>query len=57
MLSGSLFTMMMLAIEFNNKDEVSSSVGTLDGGYVHNAPLPQVPQVQNASLTTDGVKC
>jgi hypothetical protein len=27
-------------------------VGTLDGGYVRNIPLPRVPQVQSASLVT-----
>jgi hypothetical protein len=29
-------------------------VGTLDGGYVLNVPLPRVPQVQSASLMTGG---
>ncbi len=27
-------------------------VGTLKGGYVHNVPLPRVPQVQSASHMT-----
>jgi hypothetical protein len=27
-------------------------VGTLDGGYVHNVPLPTVPPLQSASLMT-----
>ncbi len=28
------------------------SVGTLKDGYVHNVPLPRVPQIQSASPTT-----
>jgi hypothetical protein len=27
-------------------------VGTLQDGYVHNVPLPRVPQIQSASPTT-----
>ncbi len=27
-------------------------VGTLQGGYVHNVPLPRAPQLQSASLMT-----
>jgi len=28
------------------------TVGTLKDGYVHNVPLPRVPQIQSASPTT-----
>jgi hypothetical protein len=31
---------------------IPPSVGTLDGGYVRNVPLPRVPQLQSASLMT-----
>jgi hypothetical protein len=34
------------------KQSLKGCVGTLDGGYVHNVPLPQVPRVQSASLVT-----
>jgi hypothetical protein len=27
-------------------------VGTIEGGYIHNIPLPRVPRVQSASLIT-----
>ncbi len=30
----------------------ASGVGTLEGGYAHNVPLPRVPRSQSASLMT-----
>ncbi len=36
----------------NRPSTLKGCVGTIQDGYVHNVPLPRVPQIQSASLTT-----